>query len=205
MPRRTKSCSRWAPARTLVPGAPTLTGSVSNTTVTLAWTRSAGAGPSNFVCPRGGTAPGASNLFSGNVGSGTQLTATVTAGTYYLRVRGVNAAGVGAASNETMLTVTGCALPATPTGLTFTRSGNVVTVMWNATPGAVAYFLEAGTAPGARNLFNGSVGHDDDTHDDHQSGHLLRPTHWGERLRRQSRVHGTVDSGSVTSDYSHFT
>ena len=49
-------------------------------------------------------------------------------------------------------TVTGCVFPSTPTGLRFTRSGNVVTVMWNATQGAVEYFLEAGTASGARNL-----------------------------------------------------
>jgi hypothetical protein len=82
----------------------------------------------------------------------------VAAGTYYVRVRGGTAAGVGAASNEVMLTVTGCALPSTPTGLTFTRSGNIVTVTWNVAPGAIQYFLQAGTAPGAHNLYNGNLG-----------------------------------------------
>ncbi len=146
------------PTSPSVPGAPALTGSVSNTTVALAWTPSAVGGiPTSYVL-EAGTAPATSNVFSANVGSGTQLTATVTAGTYYIRVRGVAAAGVGTASNEIMLTVAGCAFPSIPTGLTFTRSGNVVTLMWNPAPGAVAYFLEAGTAPGARNLFNGTVG-----------------------------------------------
>ena len=142
----------------LVPGAPTLTGSVSNTTATLSWTPSAGGGvPTSYVV-EAGAASGSSNFFVGNVGGGTQLTATLTTGTYYVRLRGVNAAGMGPLSNEVVLTVAGCTLPSTPTGLSFTQSGGVVAVLWNAAPGAVEYLLEAGTAPGTSNVFNGTVG-----------------------------------------------
>jgi hypothetical protein len=75
-----------------------------------------------------------------------------------LRVRGVNGGGVGAASNEVALTITGCALPSTPTGLTYTLSGNLLTVRWNAAAGAVEYFLLAGSVSNANDLYNGNVG-----------------------------------------------
>jgi hypothetical protein len=141
-----------------VPGPPTLTGSVNNTNISIAWTPSGSGGPPNSYVLEAGTAAGASNLFNGNVGGVTQMAASVTAGTYYLRVRGVNGGGVGAASNEVALTITGCALPSTPTGLTYTLSGNLLTVRWNAAAGAVEYFLLAGSVSNANDLYNGNVG-----------------------------------------------
>jgi hypothetical protein len=48
--------------------------------------------------------------------------------------------------------------PSPPTGLNPQVTGNFVQVSWNASPGAVSYILQAGTAPGASNLFNGVVG-----------------------------------------------
>ena len=140
-----------------LPGAPTLTGSVAQTIVSLAWTPAAtGGAPTSYVL-EAGTSPGAANLFNGNVGAGTQLSAAVTPAVYYIRVRGVNAAGAGPASNEVVLTA-GCAVPAIPTGLNFSVAGNTVTLSWNPTLGAVGYVLEAGTSPGAANVFNGPVG-----------------------------------------------
>ena len=141
-----------------LPGPPTLNGSVNQTTVSLTWTPSStGGAPTSYVV-EAGTAPGASNLFVGNVGGGTQLSATIGAGVYYVRVRGVNTAGTGPVSNEVALTVGGCGPPSPPTGLTFTASANLVTISWNASAGASEYFLQAGTAPGLSNLFNGTVG-----------------------------------------------
>jgi hypothetical protein len=140
-----------------LPGAPTLTGAVAQTTVSLAWTPAAtGGAPTSYVL-EAGTSPGAANLFNGNVGASTQLTAAVTPAVYYIRVRGVNATGVGPASNEVVLTA-GCTPPAIPTGLTFSVAGNTVTLSWNPAPGAAAYVLEAGTSPGAGNVFSGPVG-----------------------------------------------
>jgi hypothetical protein len=48
--------------------------------------------------------------------------------------------------------------PAPPTGLNQQVNGPVVSVSWNAAAGAVAYIVQVGTASGASNLFNGSVG-----------------------------------------------
>lgn len=141
-----------------LPGAPTLTGSVAQNAVSLAWTpASTGGSPSSYVV-EAGTSPGASNLFNGNVGAGTRLSATVTPAVYHVRVRGVNASGPGPASNEIVLTATGCTLPATPAGLVFGLAGRIVTLSWSAASGAAAYLMEAGTTPGARNVFNGTVG-----------------------------------------------
>jgi hypothetical protein len=48
--------------------------------------------------------------------------------------------------------------PATPTGLNSQVNGNFVAVSWNPVPGAVSYMLQAGTSPGASNLFSGVIG-----------------------------------------------
>ena len=45
-----------------------------------------------------------------------------------------------------------------PPGLNQQVSGPNVSIFWNASAGAVAYIVQAGTASGASNLFNGSVG-----------------------------------------------
>jgi hypothetical protein len=42
--------------------------------------------------------------------------------------------------------------------LTFAVSGSVVTLQWQAVAGAIEYIVEAGSAPGFANIFNGSVG-----------------------------------------------
>jgi hypothetical protein len=48
--------------------------------------------------------------------------------------------------------------PASPTGLNQQVTGNLVAVSWNGVAGAAAYIVQVGTAAGASNLFNGSVG-----------------------------------------------
>ena len=78
----------------------------------------------------------------------------VADGTYYIRVRGVTAAGTTAASNEVVLTV-GDATPAAPTALAARVNGDALTLNWlpaagDAAPGG--YFLEIGSASGASNL-----------------------------------------------------
>ncbi len=48
--------------------------------------------------------------------------------------------------------------PAAPAGLTASVAGNVVTLAWSAPVGALEYIVEAGSAPNATNVLNGSVG-----------------------------------------------
>jgi glucose/arabinose dehydrogenase len=55
-------------------------------------------------------------------------------------------------------TVAATALPATPTGFAMSANGQSLQVTWNRAPGAMSYRLEAGTASGLANLFNGDVG-----------------------------------------------
>jgi len=88
-----------------LPGAPAGLAVVTNSggTVVLAW---AAALNSSTYIVEAGSGPGLANLANSDVGPGTTLTATgVGAGSYYVRMRGRNACGVGAPSNEIVLTV----------------------------------------------------------------------------------------------------
>lgn len=116
------------------PGAPTLTVSVSGTTVNLSWTPAAGPSALSYIV-EAGTATGLANVFNGNVGSTTQLSAVAPPGTYYLRVRGINAFGTGAASNERVVTI---AAPGSPTVTSALESGGFLNVAWLPGPGGSA-------------------------------------------------------------------
>jgi hypothetical protein len=116
------------------PETPALTGSVSGTTVTLNWTLSVGVPATSYVI-EAGTASGASNIFNSNVGPATGLTASVAAGTYYVRVRATNAAGTSAPSNEVTLVVGAAGVPpGQPTIASAVASGGTLNVAW--APGA---------------------------------------------------------------------
>jgi len=81
-------------------GAPVnLRASQAGSTVSLRWTAPAGGSVSGYVV-EAGTAPGLSNVGVLNVGNLTTFTTTASPGVYYVRVRAVNAAGIGAPSNE---------------------------------------------------------------------------------------------------------
>ncbi len=55
-------------------------------------------------------------------------------------------------------TVAAATLPSPPTGFAMIANGQSLQVTWNRAPGAMSYRLEAGTASGLANLFNGDVG-----------------------------------------------
>ena len=83
------------------PAAPTgLTESGSGSTVILRWTAAAGA--TDYIV-EAGTGPGLTNIVSARVGNVTQVTTTAPPGTYYIRIRALNASGVGPASNEVVV------------------------------------------------------------------------------------------------------
>lgn len=95
-------------ACTAAPSAPTGLAVVSNSggNVTLTWTAPGGS-PTTYIV-EAGSATGLVNLVPGLdlASSATSLAATgVARGTYFVRVRGKNACGTGAASNEIVLVV----------------------------------------------------------------------------------------------------
>jgi hypothetical protein len=92
---------------TAAPNAPSnLVSIVNGSTVTLGWSPSTSGAPTSYIV-EAGSAAGLADLATADTGS-TSGSATFTGvgrGTYYVRVRGKNACGVGSASNEIVVAV----------------------------------------------------------------------------------------------------
>ncbi|MBL8138079.1 MAG: fibronectin type III domain-containing protein [Acidobacteria bacterium] len=141
------------------PGTPAnLAAAWSNGTVTLSWAPSSGA---TSYALEVGSASGASDIGVFNIGNVTSYSAVVPTGTYYVRVRGVNAGGSSAPSNQLVLQSAPVAVPGAPLNLTSSGSGATVTLRWAApssggTP--TGYVVEVGSASGQTDLGVFSVG-----------------------------------------------
>ena len=153
-------------ACTTAPGVPGgLTAVPSGTSVLLSWTKPAGCTATGYVI-EAGSASGFSNLASFNTGStATSFSTTgIGAGTYFVRVRAANAAGISAASNEASFTSPSttpepCTAPSAPATLAASASGNVVTMTWSAASGSpTSYRIEIGTSSGASNVSAADTG-----------------------------------------------
>jgi hypothetical protein len=135
-----------------IPGMPTVT--LSGQFVTLNWAAPVSGGPVIDYQLEAGSAPGASNIDIVRTVAPT-LSATAPPGIYYVRVRARNAAGLGPASPEVVIDVTGGGAPGVPGMPTVTLSGQFVTLNWAAPVSGgpvIDYQLEAGSAPGASNI-----------------------------------------------------
>lgn len=143
------------------PSAPqNLQASVNGSTVGLSWLAPSGGGAPGDYLLEAGTGPGLSNLIAGVPIPETSLSVPgVPPGGYFIRVRARNAGGVSSPSNEVSFGV-GCTFPSAPQNPTFTKAGLNLSVAWTppAVGNPVAYVLQAGSAPGASNLVNASVG-----------------------------------------------
>jgi hypothetical protein len=132
------------------------TASWNGTIVTLSWTPSPGA--ASYVI-EAGSAPGASNVGSVSVGAATSYSTDVQPGTYYVRVRAANLAGLSGPSNE--IVVHGRGAPEPPTNLTEAGASGTVHIRWVAPsrgPTPTGYVIEAGSAPGLADLASIQVG-----------------------------------------------
>ena len=158
------------PACTTAPPVPAShTATVGGVTVDLGWASSPGA--SSYVL-EAGTAPSVANLASLDLGGRTTFTAAVPAGTYYTRVRAVNACGSSLPSNEVILAP---CVPPPATTLGFTRTAGTVTLSWTPSVGATAYVLQVGRSTGSSDVFGVvRLGHQSDLPDHGSAGrHLL--------------------------------
>jgi fibronectin type III domain protein len=140
---------------------------VSGSTVILTWTQP----PfqdfpiSSYVIEASSTPGGPANLANFNTGNpSTSLTVPgVPSGTYYVRVRALNAAGLSAASNEVAVVVGGagggCATA--PRSLAVaSQSAGTISLAWlaPATGSASSFVLRAGSSPGLSNLADFDTG-----------------------------------------------
>ncbi|MBP7775872.1 MAG: PQQ-dependent sugar dehydrogenase [Acidobacteria bacterium] len=104
-----------------------------------------------------GSASGLADLAVSTLGSATTFTATAPAGSYFTRVRAVNACGASAPTPERAI-VLGCSPDAVvPTGLSVSTADGIVTFNWQAPLGATAYRLLVGSAPGATDVLDAAL------------------------------------------------
>ena len=139
-----------------VPGTPMgLTYTADGNLVSINWTAPTSGGVQGYILSAG-FGPGQSNAAVVQLGPVTSFSAMAPFGDYYVRVQAVNACGAGTPSSELLVSLRPCtAAPAAPANLTFTKSGNVVTLQWNAPasgPAPARYRIVAGSAPGTVDL-----------------------------------------------------
>jgi Matrixin len=153
------------PPTTSAPGPPrSLTVSSIGATVFLAWSAPAAGGAPGAYVIEAGSAAGLTNLANFSTGgvATSYSSGGVGNGTYYVRIRAQNAAGISAASNEAILVVGTAACVARPTApgnLSGSTSGSTVRLDWNSSGGnPTSYIVEAGSAPGLINLANSDTG-----------------------------------------------
>ena len=158
--------SAAAPAAAQTIGAPILNNSQpvlnSGSTVTLVWTAPAFGVPIGYVIEASSVPNGPANL--ANFATGNTATSLVVpgvpTGTYFVRVRAVDANGLSAPSNEVQLNVGGdggASCPSAPRNLTIvSQNGGTVTLGWQppASGTAVSYVIQAGSASNTANLAN---------------------------------------------------
>jgi len=143
----------------LRPNSPArLAGVVDGSSVTLTWDAPAGCTAADYFV-EAGSATGLVNLANFNTGSAaTGLRANdVGAGTYFVRIRARNAAGISEPSNELVIVVgASCAAaPGVPGFLGWTTAGaaGALQLFWEAGTGvAASYVVELGTTLGATNV-----------------------------------------------------
>jgi hypothetical protein len=104
-----------------------------------------------------GLSPGHA-AYRADLGSGVTFGATAPAGTYFTRIRAINACGASDPSNEVQLTLRCTGVPSPPANLRFVKNGSSLTLLWDASPGATAYRIQAGTAPGRSDTLDADIG-----------------------------------------------
>jgi hypothetical protein len=148
------SLTGGAPGRTPRPRAWT-----SGRALFMEWDPPSGGDPVTGYVLEAGSAPGLANLAVLPLSAVRSFSTGVPVGTFWLRVRAVNAAGTGDPSEDVGLVMgaaNGCVgLPLAPAALSAAVSGSVVTFAWAPPAGGGAvtsYVIYAGAAPGRVDL-----------------------------------------------------
>jgi autotransporter-associated beta strand protein len=122
------------------PAAPTnLTATTGNSQATLTWSNSIGA--NGYVVQRSSTTGGPYATIVSGVTTNSYTDTGLTNGLiYYYVVAATNSSGIGPQSAEVIASLS-TAPPLTPTGLAAVPGDSVVSLSWNASPGATNYIL----------------------------------------------------------------
>ena len=134
----------------------------SGPSVTLSWSAPSDGVALSYVVEASSTPGGPANLANFNTGNAqtTLVVPSVPAGTYYVRIRALDAGGASAPSNEVAVIVVdaaGGSCPSAPRALTLASlSGGTVTLAWQppAAGAPSSYVIQAGSAPNGANLAN---------------------------------------------------
>ncbi len=130
-----------------------LTAGINGAALTLTWTAPSAA-VTTYTLVAGSTA-GASNVATLSIpGSQTSVSGPVSGGTFFVRALATNACGTSGPSGEVFFTMGAPdPLPAAPTNLAATITGQTVSLSWTGPAAPITgYLVEAGTAPGLANL-----------------------------------------------------
>jgi predicted phage tail protein len=160
--RNALGTSPTSPSTTVIVGPCTAPGPPSNlaalvgdNNVTLMWS------PPTLGIAQGytlsaGTAPGLSNALVQPLSSTPTFFGVAPLGSYYVRLAARNSCGTSAPTADVLVSVQRCtSAPAAPTGLSFTKSGSIVTLAWTppaGSSGPARYVLSAGSTAGGSNL-----------------------------------------------------
>jgi Ca2+-binding RTX toxin-like protein len=133
---------------------------VSGQSVSLRWRALGGIVAEHIL--EAGTSSGLRDLYITSLGASTSISALAPPGKYFVRIRVRTTSGPEVLSNEVSFSIgitTGCnAAPPAPAITAAVVVNNVATLAWAAVPGATSYVVQAGTASGASDLFDGNVG-----------------------------------------------
>src|SRR5207253_1056105 len=123
-----------------------------------------GDAPSSYLVQAGSSA-GLTDIASFDTGGvATSLTVlSVPSGTYFVRLRAVNGAGISEPSNDVQAIVAGsvpCVTLSAPIGVTASVTGDTVFLTWSPPPGCApsSYVIQVGSSPGLSNLASFSTG-----------------------------------------------
>ncbi len=138
------------------PGSPSsLTATVTGGTALITWSPPTSGGVATSYILEAGVSPGTTAVTLPTTAPSLSVPG-VPAGTFYLRVRAVNAFGAGPASAEFVLTVGsgGAVTLSPPTNLVAWTSDGRLTMTWTAPTGTTptSYVVEAGSAVGLSNI-----------------------------------------------------
>jgi len=136
-------------------------GWMSGPRLTLTWGAPSPATDLTGYLVEAGSATGVTDIASIGVNARALTLIPVPAGYYFVRVRAMNARGLGPASHEVLINSGAVAAPpGPPRDLVSRITGSTVTIEWDPPVGEVptAYVLRAGSAPGLANLAQASSG-----------------------------------------------